>query len=243
MKIIASDFDGTFVRSESVNPVDIDAVKRWQAAGNLFGFNSGRCCADMVATAHRYLEGQAAPDFYVCGGGSVVCDKEGKIIWDVRFDSSAMKEVRDLAAEYGMPRCVAFFGNERYPMIVKREVQPFPEDVAEYNHVSTSSKDKDFSKGFANALMEKLGDKINAQVNGLSVDIVAHGVTKSTGLYEVMKVFGVAKEDVITIGDNHNDYDMVKDFNGCAVHRATPRLKEIARRIYNDFGELVDEHL
>ena len=134
-------------------------------------------------------------------------------------------------------------GEEKYPMILKREVQPFPEDVAEYNHVSTSSKDKEFSKGFAQELMKSIGDKINAQINGLSVDIVPPSVTKSTGIYQVMKVFGVAKENVITIGDNHNDYDMVKDFNGCAVQRATPRLKDIARRIYNNFGELVDEHI
>ena len=113
MKVIASDFDGTFVRSETVNPVDVEAVKRWQAAGNLFGIATGRWCNSILETAPKYLEGQLLPDFYICGGGSVVCDRDGNIIWDIRFSADAMREVRDIAVAYGMPRCIAFSGTER----------------------------------------------------------------------------------------------------------------------------------
>ena len=42
MKILASDYDGTYRYEPKVTKEDLDAVKRWQKEGNLFVMVTGR---------------------------------------------------------------------------------------------------------------------------------------------------------------------------------------------------------
>ena len=42
------------------------------------------------------------------------------------------------------------------------------------------------------------------------VDVCAAGITKGTGLAAVAARFGVAQDEVMAVGDNHNDLDMLR---------------------------------
>ena len=57
------------------------------------------------------------------------------------------------------------------------------------------------------------------------VDVCAAGITKGTGLAEVAARFGVAQDEVMAVGDNHNDLDMLRwAGTGVIMGNAEPEL-------------------
>ncbi len=59
------------------------------------------------------------------------------------------------------------------------------------------------------------------------VDVCAAGTTKGTGLAEVAGQFGIAQGDVMAVGDNHNDRDMLEWAGiGVVMGNAEPELKD-----------------
>lgn len=59
------------------------------------------------------------------------------------------------------------------------------------------------------------------------VDVCAAGTTKATGLAEVAGMFGVARHEVMAVGDNHNDLDMLRwAGTGVVMGNAEPELLE-----------------
>jgi Cof subfamily protein (haloacid dehalogenase superfamily) len=58
------------------------------------------------------------------------------------------------------------------------------------------------------------------------VDVCAAGITKGTGLAALAAQFGVAQDEVMAVGDNHNDRDMLQwAGTGVVMGNAEPELK------------------
>lgn len=58
------------------------------------------------------------------------------------------------------------------------------------------------------------------------VDVCAAGITKGTGLAALAAQFGVTQEEVMAVGDNHNDRDMLQwAGTGVVMGNAEPELK------------------
>lgn len=58
------------------------------------------------------------------------------------------------------------------------------------------------------------------------VDVCAAGITKGSGLAEMAAQFGIAQADVMAVGDNHNDRDMLEWAGiGVVMGNAEPELK------------------
>lgn len=61
------------------------------------------------------------------------------------------------------------------------------------------------------------------------LEFTAPGVNKSVGITELMKMFGVSKEEAIAFGDSYNDIGMFNTVGrGYAMENAKDKLKEIA---------------
>ncbi len=57
------------------------------------------------------------------------------------------------------------------------------------------------------------------------VDVCAAGINKGTGLAAVAAMFGVAQDEVMAVGDNHNDLDMLRwAGTGVVMGNAEPEL-------------------
>ncbi len=65
------------------------------------------------------------------------------------------------------------------------------------------------------------------------VDVCAAGITKGTGLAAVAERFGVAQDEVMAVGDNHNDLCMLRwAGTGVIMGNAEPEL--VPRRLSRD---------
>ncbi len=80
---------------------------------------------------------------------------------------------------------------------------------------------------FCNYVNKNFFHSISAVTNGCSVDMPPAGVSKTTGILEYAK--HIANSKIYTIGDNINDIDMIKAFNGIAVSNAKEEVKKQAK--------------
>lgn len=60
------------------------------------------------------------------------------------------------------------------------------------------------------------------------VEIVNPELSKSFGVSKIQDILNLKKEEILTIGDNDNDIEMIRDFTGVAMSNATENVKNVA---------------
>ena len=75
--ILASDFDGTIYIDFCISEKDIQAIRDFQEAGNLFAIVTGRSYASL----YPLIEGKIDPDIIIANnGGHIFVKKDEKLI-------------------------------------------------------------------------------------------------------------------------------------------------------------------
>jgi len=70
------------------------------------------------------------------------------------------------------------------------------------------------------------------RVGDLWLDAAPKGISKLTGIQQVMALHQLDPHEVMTVGDSHNDYTMIHAFPlGIAMGNADPEIKEIAAEV------------
>ena len=87
------------------------------------------------------------------------------------------------------------------------------------------------------------GKHLTPLQNGKWIDIVPLGVNKAEGMRRVMEYYGGEHEDVLVVGDNVNDMDMIRAFRSYAMESGVEELKEIAYGVVGSVTDLLVREL
>ena len=68
-------------------------------------------------------------------------------------------------------------------------------------------------------------------------------MNKAKGLYQLAELVGAEKEDIIAVGDNINDTDMIVEFRSYAMENAVDSIKELADFITPSVTALIEKEL
>jgi Cof subfamily protein (haloacid dehalogenase superfamily) len=247
-KLIATDLDGTVVRSDdTVSAYTHEVLARVKAAGIPIVGATGR--------GPRLIELVRADiptaDFLVMGGGSRVVDLTDPevplVLRDERLDGDVLAELLvTLEREVGPLSILVEAGDEpRSPLW--GDIHPawrYPEVVEA--RVRTEALAGRVIKGFAYhdsydadqllAVAHRLLDPSIATVTqaGLGyIEICPPGVDKATGLSVVAQALGVDPDDVLVFGDMPNDLPMFRwaGFGRVAVANAHALVLELADEV------------
>ena len=243
MKIIASDFDGTFTYG-GVDEERRQAVRDWRAAGNRFGIVSGRGAGFLTETFPQY---QVDYDFFVGHNGALVADAQGKILWEKTCPGWVIGPLLDFLVEHDCPECcvhncaVIMPGHEtrRTPVITKEEAMA----KGDFLQMTTILRSREEAADMAEKIREKFGQWVNPLQNGGLIDIVARGVDKASGVRKMLELLGGREEDVIAVGDNINDRDMIREFPSYAVENAVEEIKKLADKVTPNVTEMIRTEL
>ncbi|MCD4711692.1 MAG: Cof-type HAD-IIB family hydrolase [Clostridiales bacterium] len=247
-KLIVSDIDGTLLRNDkSISDVTKNKVLDLIEEGHLFAIATGR-----MHGAGRIITQTLDYDGYLisCNGAVVKHLKTGELIQAIELNKEIAKNVVEICKKHD-----AYFHlydiediyAEKHEHLAKKysdEMEKLPEAFK-------------FGVHFVNDVLEiidkvpvyKIGlysekpevfTQVMFEINQLkgvetckslttSFDVMASGVTKATGIEAIRSHFGIPIEDVIALGDNENDMDMIGYAGvGVAMENATPELKAIA---------------
>lgn len=245
MKIIASDYDGTF-NHNGIDDNKRNAVSMWRKAGNLFGIISGRGYPSLKDVVDRKPFGY---DFLICNNGAVIFDDKEKMIYENRCDGSYAKPLITDMFEWGCPMANI---DKDIPVLVKPSnieveegeytLETLP-GITYFNQISTYLDSTDEATAVVKKIESKYSGVLTPLQNGKCIDIVPQGVNKAQGIYSLLEIVGAEYDDVIAVGDNINDTHMIAEFRSYAMENAVDSIKSLADYMVSDITEIFEKEI
>lgn len=251
MKILGSDYDGTFTVG-GIDEKKISAIRKWQKAGNKFGIVSGRNGGFRQFLLEQYPELKL--DFFIGCNGAYILDEKGDLLYTKRCEEVSALDFAKTLLSWGSPfvhivadkyRCAVTDMKNRPSFIEEKDtllLKDFP-PLPYFHLVSVECDSPSGAAATVERIRAEYGEYLNPMQNAHCLDVVPIGVNKATGLYRVMEYFGGAYEDVIAVGDNFNDMDMIKEFRSYAMANGVEEIKATANGIVTDIPELIEKEL
>lgn len=248
MKIIGSDYDGTL----NHNGIDDDkrqAIREWRQAGNVFTLVSGR---HVNSVRDLHIEQSFDCDYFLGSNGAVILNDKNEVVHKDCCDPDMLvpliEYLYELGCSVGLVHSVDFFdvfpseesraGLDRDYSGTWYTLNTIPQ-LPYYTQVSTWRPTEAEVAAVAAKVRERFGEYFNPMQNGLNIDIVRADVNKAKGLYRLMEMLGASYDDVITVGDNVNDYDMIKEFRSYAMDSGVQSIKDLADFTTPGVAELI----
>jgi len=235
MKIIATDFDGTLSYNGKISDEDKAAIKRFRDAGNKFGVVTGRDLEMSFWVKSSFPD----VDFIISCTGAVICDNEGKIIYERKQSADdILKDVIDFAIKNGAGSFVISDRLTRHYIDVKGKIPCDFSKINEFNHCATWFYKSENAQLLADYIKGKYDGRFSGYRNGGAVDMPPAGVSKSTGIL----AYAAMLDDphIYAVGDNFNDLGMIEDFESFAVSNAIPEVKAAADHQCDRIADMID---
>ena len=201
---LASDFDNTlFFPDISYRTNDLKAIKRFQAAGNLFGINTGRPGQNL----YDFLSDDISLDFGIFTSGSLIHNKKKEILFDKLMPLELACELKEFCEPYS----VVTFVHANEDIYQFSEYHSFATTVLSFDEIpkgsirgiSVHSKSHEIAQEMRKAVEEKFIGKASAYTNVSGNDIVCSGCSKGISLRRIPQFFKV--DTLCAIGDAEND--------------------------------------
>lgn len=233
MIALASDFDNTIYfadRNSKIRQEDIEAIRDFQVAGNLFGLCTGRPFGDILKFLNPYVQS----DFYIGSSGAHVLDKRGTCIYERYLDKSLAFDLLEYGRQLG------------YTALVQVEGQIYAYKTDRFRSMGQISSLRDIHNrinavsfltgqdAFAVALQEEINSRFQgyaaAFANKGSVDVVHAECSKGKAIRILKKEMGL--DLICGIGDGENDYDLLQAADiSFTFEYASTRMQEAATQV------------
>ena len=69
------------------------------------------------------------------------------------------------------------------------------------------------------------------------------GISKASAINYIRKKHKIKKEDVYTIGDSSNDYEMIKNYHGSCISNSFPEIIKISKKSYKSIDDYISDIL
>ena len=223
--LLASDYDGTLKRNGAVAAEDIEAIRAFQAAGNVFCLCTGRC----LHSAIEIMEAEAlVPDLLIASNGAAVGKMDGSFLVKNPLTAKETAAIHQIARECGNTAfaCNAEDGSQMMfdSLNPARQTATIEQKLAEQYPIQCTAVFKE-NPPAARRFTERVNAEIKgatAHLNGVYIDCTARGVDKGLGVKKAAEALGIPLENCYTIGDNENDLPMLLPFHGAAIESGNP---------------------
>lgn len=242
---IASDYDGTLCQSnwetgeEHFDPAVLQAVRDYQAAGGLFGICTGRPLYMVVES----LKGIVDLDFYIASTGAQVADKSLAPLVERTLDRDVAQQVFERfvsdETDFTVVTDSAFYsiGAEFAPHV------PTLDTLAEVEGKLFQASlechgNEPLAKAMCAELNERFGHAVAGYQNLGSVDVVARGCSKGSGVRMVREALGL--DCVAGIGDSYNDLPLLSTADVSYTFCASPaEVCDASTHVVTDLAEAI----
>ena len=225
MRILASDFDETiyFPNDEDKTKSNIEAIRKFINYGNIFCIVTGRNYCDLK----KLLTEMNIPYSYlVCEDGAKIFNYVDYCIETVMLEEKEINQIIPILEEI---KC-DYYLDDGYSKTENKN------DCVKIvvNCVDSDEKDKIF-----NLLKDKVD--IHIYASRTHVNIIHKTVNKERGIKKLFNLEKLNYSLLKVIGDNDNDYQMIKEFHGVTVEKHHPILDELNPKVYKSLKDYIEE--
>lgn len=244
-KLIVSDLDDTLLDDNLGYPESlVEAIAEYTAAGGIFTIATGRMTEPLLDCCRRLnLKGEA-----ISYQGAIICDIEsGKILEETDISNEIAVKICRRADELGIYYQLYKDGRilikkrtpytERYAKLCNCPFEEYGEGLTDYvinsglEPVKALLVDEPMK---IDTLLPKLQKEFEGEllVNTSKkwiIEMINKDINKGTAVAKLAKRLGIAREEIICIGDSPNDISMVEYAGlGVCVANGNKYLKSIA---------------
>lgn len=254
MKLAATDFDGTFAPHRQPVPAsNIEAVAKWQVAGNKFGICTGRGLSLIEFELRKYPA--LHPDYLVCNNGAVIVNDKREFLSSLCFAETLVKGMLRLPLIRQTKNPMRLLtetdmylldtgSSIEFGLVIPMETLTFERAASMEKVVQLSMRCESVEEAEAvTAEVTKAFPEVIGNINRNYIDFNLKDANKRDGLRRLLEVSGWQPEETLFIGDDQNDLPAVKYFHGCTVETAEPFMKEAAAAVYPSVGDMLLAHL
>ena len=243
-KLFASDFDNTIYFHGETPPIreeTVDAIKRFQTAGNLFGICTGRPARGLSA----YFDGLFRPDFVIGSSGGMILDREGRTILEQTLPFDVLREIEEMGRIAGFAGAVhadgkfllldtaeSLFKNmPRIRSLTEIECRP----VYGISFLTESNR---IAEQFAESVRARFSGSVGVWQNRTAIDINAAGCSKGTALRKITEFLHADRS--YGMGDSLNDLPLLSGADMGFTFRTAPEaLRRKAGRLADSAAEAI----
>ena len=251
VKLISLDMDGTLLANDhwTIPQRNIDAIRKAHQAGINVTINTGR----MLEDASDFCRRLGMPCMVIAADGTRAADgplPDGKVFYRRGFDSADAHAILDIVLSSDLKinvfedgKVSTRYGRDRSEYhLVKRNLIKVVYGEEEVRSAADRSVIKVFLEGIEGdlACVEELKQKIHTalphlQVTNsgpLNIEIVPGNAGKGSALAAMAEYLGLTRENVMAVGDAHNDLSMLEyAFHSVAMENAEDQIKRVCRYV------------
>ena len=240
-RLIAADLDRTLLQSDgTLSPFTQDIIRQCMKAGVGFTFATGRMYCSALPFA-RQLQLQLPLITYQ---GALLKDVSGSVMHALHLPREIAQSVEEILRKSGLhyniyadeTMCFSTFAPRFLDYARHIGVKPVavPKTLGDIAVTQFGVfADPEPVAQLQQVIQQQFGNDLHTVVtNGRFLEICHPMACKSYGLDQLTRHLGIDPSDVVAIGDNHNDLDMLRYAGlGVAVENAIPAAKAAADRL------------
>ncbi len=234
MKLLVSDFDGTYFLNEEDIILNNEKIHNWRLNGNLFMLSSGRSFKSLKEVCQKY---NIEYDYLSCCDGSILYDNNDLIINKYNLNPEILTKFLTLKKLAKIERIQYSYPDDYYSA-------PLDKPLIGCNIVILNQEiTKKFKEKFYNLQKEYSEFDFLAYAH----DEITYfclknkGINKSSNVTFLQDNLNLNFQDIYTVGDNENDYYMLKNFNGYYIGEVTKRIKKATIKGYTSVSKMLDD--
>ena len=224
MKILASDFDNTiyFLDDKKTTQRNIKAIKDFVKQGNIFCIITGRNYSDLKNILNEY---DIPYSYLVCEDGAKIFNNMDYCIETVLLERRIIERLIPILEE----------NNCDYYLDDGYNKTNYLEDVVKIVINCTDDKEK-------NRIIGIIKEHVNIHIyaSRFHVNIINKSVNKEKALKKLINLEKLDVNLLNVIGDNDNDYEMLKEFNGGVIKKHHKILDELNKPEFDTLAEFIE---
>lgn len=243
MKILISDYDGTFSGNGINREENVKAVKKFREQGNKFLICTGRGPYRIKNVIDFDVDG------FITSGGALIQVED---VVEARIISNdIIKELNEYLLSLNPivftnntidNKCYLTNDKEMYARGLKLYGNTYPEPLEkDVISISVMFDTEEKANEMKQLIDKKFNNKLAVLTNINYLDISAPGITKEYGCSRIKENYPDAY--ITTIGDNVNDLNMLLMFNGVCVKNGNKVVKKKCNKVVDSVADYIYELL
>ena len=225
MKILASDFDNTiyYLDNPEKNKKNIEAIRKFISYGNIFCIITGRNYTDLKTLL---IENDIPYSYLICEDGAKIFNNVDYCLDTVLLEKKEINKIISILEDNNYD----YYLDDGYNKTENKD------DCVKIVVPCTNDSEKE---NIVNIIKDKVD--IHIYASRFHVNIINKSVNKERALKKLFNLERLNYDLLRVIGDNDNDYEMLKSFEGAIIKHHNEKLDTLAKDEYDTLSDYIEE--